>query len=67
MEYEEAMKQKCDCGKETIGGWIGFKPEGRPNFSRVSGSRTLVGGIVLTEEHTLNVCYSPHKIPSKRR
>jgi len=62
MTYKQAMRQKCSCGKEIIGGWIGSKRKGRPNFSRVSFPQVIYPTLVMCEEHTLNACYAPQKI-----
>ena len=62
MTYREAMNQKCKCGKFIVGGWVGVKRKGRPNFSRVSCPRVVFPCISVCEEHTLEACYAPQMI-----
>ncbi len=62
MTYKQAMRQKCDCGKRIVGGWIGYKGAGRPNFSRVSIPRMTDCGVAVCEEHTIGACYAPQRI-----
>jgi hypothetical protein len=62
MTKEEALKTRCSCGRQPVGGWWWDKWSGsRPTLHRITMHKFL-RGVPLSEHHTLDACYRPHRI-----
>ena len=66
MTYKEAMAQTCSCKRYGIGGWIGTKKEGSPNFLRMSVPVVVdLFPIMLCDEHTKDACFEPRRMKER--
>lgn len=62
MNKEEALAQRCECGKYPIGWWFGFLPGGDQVVSATVSYPPGLFDPPMCEYHTKDGCFKPVRI-----